>query len=215
MEFPRGCQALVACQWGKRYPLSPDAAKVAISRYTTDGQRGVSVTIVTLATGVSRIWTLPFALDPQTTASTWSADSQRFEVTWQNSPSLTEYTSQVSLATPGSRLPQPRALTLPAGLRPYVLGQWAAANCDLFFVNSSYQAPTWRLVSYSAQTGEFSHLLGPVRATTQPLVAWSSGNGQVLIIYGHDGGLGALGDGHYTPLPFTGLARQPQASLVW
>jgi hypothetical protein len=126
--------------------MSPDATRLALAQLSlVKSNPTVAVTIITLSTGASHTWSLRTFLEPQSMSGAWSADSQRFETTWQNGPSLDEFTDSVSVTNPGARLPAAHAIPVPSGIRRHLLDQTAAPNGDVFFVNSSYLAPKWNL----------------------------------------------------------------------
>lgn len=197
--------------------MSPDATRLALAQLSLEKSNpAVAVTIITLSTGASHTWSLRTFLEPQSMSGTWSANSQRFETTWQNSPSLDEFTDSVSVTAPGTRLPAAHAIAVPSGIRRHLLDQTAAPNGDVFFVNSSYLAPKWNLVEYSAADQQFSRVLGPVRRTTNvPTIEWVSNDAQVLIVTGMNNGLGVLSHGRYIPLLQTPLLRNLFTEVVW
>lgn len=199
------------------FALSPDGTRLALIDFGTTVKHPVlTITVVTLATGHRRAWTVKVpGLNPQAIGEMWSADGRNVQVVWTQGRAGHVLSERLDTAAPGNRLPRPAELPIPSRLTRTVQSMYLTPDGDVFLAVDANRH-TWTLTEFSPRTGRLTPVMGPVRRTKiTPWIDWAGNAGHALIISGRAGGLGVLHNGRYLPLPFTGIVRNPLTSTVW
>jgi hypothetical protein len=194
------------------FALSPDGSKLAVAH--APDQKGLDITVRTLATGASRTWTGPSApySYPDNYLS-WSSDGRLLAFAWQNNVAMPmQRTGLLDTTAPGTRLPSASVIRLvtpdpPALLTPdgkLIVG-WGGLIADA------------GIGEYSVRTHRLIRGLGPVPAPEgwRPAyfqLRWTNTTGSVVIASGLR--TCALGYGHALCLPVP-LVISNQLGAAW